>query len=380
MKEFQDALKEYASELGLDEGELNVAMVIAGLEDNPYFSGNPDLYKQLQGAFTNKNVELFKVLLNSAINIQSGPSVNPNNISNTEMLELGLSPEQISQLRALDVDDDAPLRLIESEGKLLEVRQESYFDNVAWDEIINLYATPNEILAFQQYLYDSGVVEEGYFAGTEGQQSEKLHNKITEIMNYIDNSLPITPSTIGAIKKEQPVYFTSVQQSQQDASFERNLFNYGLKEFIRTGLAEEEFQRGLSEKQQAMQFIPPSESALDDYTESYFYARLGRKPTQDELDIWSTNLANSYSSAYAQAIAAQRAFDDASFVQDNVSSNDMISTATGPDLSQFSAQSQQEIFEEDFETKMQAEIDLFEAGQRKKDYQNQLLSVMFGGS
>ena len=377
MKEFQDALKEYASELGLDEGELNVAMVIAGLEDNPYFSGNPDLYKQLQGAFTNKNVELFKVLLDSAINTQSGPTVNPNNISDTQMLELGLSPEQIGQLRALDVDDDAPLRLTET-GE--EVRQESYFDNVAWDEIINLYATPNEILAFQQYLYDSGVVEEGYFAGTEGQQSEKLHNKITEIMNYIDNNIVTTPEIVAAIRQEQPVYFTSVQQSQQDASFERNLFNYGLKEFIRTGLAEEEFQRGLSEKQQAMQFIPPSESALDDYTESYFYARLGRKPTQDELDIWSTNLANSYSSAYAQAIAAQRAFDDASFVQDNVSTNDMISTATGPDLSQFSAQSQQEIFEEDFETKMQAEIDLFEAGQRKKDYQNQLLSVMFGGS
>lgn len=377
MKEFQDALKEYASELGLDEGELNVAMVIAGLEDNPYFSGNPDLYKQLQGAFTNKNVELFKVLLNSAINTQTGPAVNTNNISDTEMLELGLSPEQIGQLRALDVEDDAPLRLTET-GE--EVRQESYFDNVAWDEIINLYATPNEILAFQQYLYDSGVVEEGYFAGTEGQQSKKLHNKITEIMNYIDNNIVTTPEIVAAIRQEQPVYFTSVQQSQQDASFERNLFNYGLKEFIRTGLAEEEFQRGLSEKQQAMQFIPPSESALDDYTESYFYARLGRKPTQDELDIWSTNLANSYSSAYAQAIAAQRAFDDASFVQDNVSSNDMISTATGPDLSQFSAQSQQEIFEEDFETKMQAEIDLFEAGQRKKDYQNQLLSVMFGGS
>lgn len=377
MKEFQDALKEYASELGLDEGELNVAMVIAGLEDNPYFSGNPDLYKQLQGAFTNKNVELFKVLLNSAINTQTGPAVNTNNISDTEMLELGLSPEQIGQLRALDVEDDAPLRLTET-GE--EVRQESYFDNVAWDEIINLYATPNEILAFQQYLYDSGVVEEGYFAGTEGQQSEKLHNKITEIMNYIDNNIVTTPEIVAAIRQEQPVYFTSVQQSQQDASFERNLFNYGLKEFIRTGLAEEEFQKGLSEKQQAMQFIPPSESALDDYTESYFYARLGRKPTQDELDIWSTNLANSYSSAYAQAIAAQRAFDDASFVQDNVSSNDMISTATGPDLSQFSAQSQQEIFEEDFETKMQAEIDLFEAGQRKKDYQNQLLSVMFGGS
>ena len=143
MKEFQDALKEYASELGLDEGELNVAMVIAGLEDNPYFSGNPDLYKQLQGAFTNKNVELFKVLLKSAINTQSGPAVNTNNISDTEMLELGLSPEQIGQLRALDVDDDAPLRLTET-GE--EVRQESYFDNVAWDEIINLYATPNEIL------------------------------------------------------------------------------------------------------------------------------------------------------------------------------------------------------------------------------------------
>lgn len=63
-----------------------------------------------------------------------------------------------------------------------------------------------------------------------------------------------------------------------------------------------------------------------------------------------------------------------------MSSTDTISSATGPDLSRFSTQTQQEIFEEDFESQMQKEIDVFEAGQRKKDYQNQLLSVMFGGS
>ena len=39
------------------------------------------------------------------------------------------------------------------------------------------------------------------------------------------------------------------------------------------------------------------------------------------------------------------------------------------------------IFEEiENKSQMQKEIDVFEAGQRKKDYQNQLLSVMFGGS
>ena len=130
----------------------------------------------------------------------------------------------------------------------------------------------------------------------------------------------------------------------------------------------------------AQRYIPPSEDELEDYTEAYFYAKIGRKPTSEELDVWATNLASSYSSEYAQALAAKNTFEDAQFVQNKMSSTDTISSATGPDLLRFSTQTQQEIFEEDFESQMQKEIDVFEAGQRKKDYQNQLLSVMFGGS
>ena len=43
---------------------------------------------------------------------------------------------------------------------------------------------------------------------------------------------------------------------------------------------------------------------FSDFTEAYFYAKLGRKPTTQELDTWSTNLAKSYSTAYAESEAA----------------------------------------------------------------------------
>ncbi len=384
LTEFEDALKEYASLLGIEGESFNVASVLASLSDNVYFEDENTL-NAIKDAYNTKNIDTFKVLLKSAIDIKNAQLTGQGAGNNLVQAAQTISDvtgqmftvEQLKDIANAQSDSDSPLRFTES-GE--EVRQESFFENVAWDEIINLYATPNEITAFQKYLYDSGIVEQGYFAGTEGQQSEKLQNKITEVMNYIDNNIVTNAEVRDAIRKEKPVYFTSVQQREQDASFERNLFNYGLKEFIRTGQAEEDFQRGLQEKEIAQRYIPPSENELEDYTEAYFYAKIGRKPTSEELDVWATNLASSYSTEYAQSIAASRAFDDAKFVQDKMSSTDTISTATGPDLSKFSTQTQQEIFEEDFESQMQKEIDVFEAGQRKKDYQNQLLSVMFGGS
>jgi len=384
LTEFENALKEYASLLGIEGESFNVASVLASLSDNVYFEDENTL-NAIKDAYNTKNIDTFKVLLKSAIDIKNAQLTGQGSGNNLVQAAQTISDvtgqmftvEQLEDIANAQSDSDSPLRFTES-GE--EVRQESFFENVAWDEIINLYASPNEIKAFQIYLYDSGIVEQGYFAGTEGQQSEKLQNKITEVMNYIDNNIVTNAEVRDAIKKEKPVYFTSVQQREQDASFERNLFNYGLKEFIRTGQAEEDFQRGLQEKEMAQRYIPPSENELEDYTEAYFYAKIGRKPTSEELDVWATNLASSYSTEYAQSIAASRALDDAKFVQDKMSSTDTISRATGPDLSRFSTQTQQEIFEEDFESQMQKEIDVFEAGQRKKDYQNQLLSVMFGGS
>ena len=62
-------------------------------------------------------------------------------------------------------------------------------------------------------------------------------------MNFIDANINLTPDVVADIRKETPVYFSSVQQDNQDLSFERNLFNYGLKEFIRIDEAEKNLKK-----------------------------------------------------------------------------------------------------------------------------------------
>ena len=218
------------------------------------------------------------------------------------------------------------------------------------------------IKQFQDYLIQSGVFPKGYF-GTEGQYSEKLRTAIVDV-DFIDANINLTPDVVADIRKETPVYFSSVQQDNQDLSFERNLFNYGLKEFIRIDEAEKKFEESQNAKDRARSFIPPADSELEDFTEAYFYAKLGRKPTTQELDTWSTNLAKSYSTAYAESEAAKTAFDDQMYAQGLVPQDSM--SNTNLDLSQFrSGRTQAGIFDENFETAFESEIDEFEAGERR---------------
>ena len=379
MEQYKDLIRKYASQLGIElTGDFNVITVV---NDLPSQFFDDDRKQRLKDAISDQDFATFSDIFVAPLNVveDDTPKSQTEDYIIKVAQDLGISEESANELATILAginDDGVGLRLQPDTGELAP--DESYF-GVSTDDIISRLATPNEIKQFQDYLIQSGVFPRGYFAGTEGQYSEKLRTAIVDVMNFIDANINLTPDVVADIRKETPVYFSSVQQDNQDLSFERNLFNYGLKEFIRIDEAEKKFEESQNAKDRARSFIPPADSELEDFTEAYFYAKLGRKPTTQELDTWSTNLAKSYSTAYAESEAALAAFDDQAYAQGLVPQDSM--SNTNLDLSQFrSGRTQAGIFDENFEKAFESEIDEFEAGERKKSYQNQLLQIMFGGT
>lgn len=378
MKEYRDLIKRYASQIGITvTGDFNVVTVVNNLPSQFY---DENRIQRLKDAISNQDFETFSDIFKSPLNIEEDTSKSPTERGlNVIADKYNFDEDAVSELQFLIgsvQSDETNLRLNPDTGELQP--QTSYFD-VSTDDIISRLATPNEIKQFQDYLIESGIFEQGYFAGTEGKYSDKLRTAIVDVMNFIDNNINLSPEVVANIRKEIPVYFTSVQQENQDLSFERNLFNYGLKEFVTVEEAEKKFAEEQSAKGRARSFIPPADEELEEFTEAYFYSKLGRKPTTSELDIWSTNLALSYSTAWAEQEAALKAFDDQAYAQ-GLTSQDSINN-TNLDLSQFrQGRTQEGVFGDDFEAAFESEIDEFEAGERKKSYQNQLLQVMFGGA
>ena len=379
MDQYKNLIRKYASQLGIElAGDFNVITVV---NDLPTQFFDDDRKQRLKDAISDQDFATFSDIFVAPLNVveDDTPKSQTEDYIIKVAQDLGISEDSANELATALAginDDGVGLRLQPDTGELAP--DESYF-GVSTDDIISRLATPNEIKQFQDYLIQSGVFPRGYFAGTEGQYSEKLRTAIVDVMNFIDANINLTPDVVADIRKETPVYFSSVQQDNQDLSFERNLFNYGLKEFIRIDEAEKKFEESQNAKDRARSFIPPADSELEDFTEAYFYAKLGRKPTTQELDTWSTNLARSYSTAYAESEAAKTAFDDQMYAQGLVPQDSM--SNTNLDLSQFrSGRTQAGIFDENFETAFESEIDEFEAGERKKSYQNQLLQIMFGGT
>ena len=379
MDQYKNLIRKYASQLGIElAGDFNVITVV---NDLPTQFFDDDRKQRLKDAISDQDFATFSDIFVAPLNVveDDTPKSQTEDYIIKVAQDLGISEDSANELATVLAginDDGVGLRLQPDTGELAP--DESYF-GVSTDDIISRLATPNEIKQFQDYLIQSGVFPRGYFAGTEGQYSEKLRTAIVDVMNFIDANINLTPDVVADIRKETPVYFSSVQQDNQDLSFERNLFNYGLKEFIRIDEAEKKFEESQNAKDRARSFIPPADSELEDFTEAYFYAKLGRKPTTQELDTWSTNLARSYSTAYAESEAAKTAFDDQMYAQGLVPQDSM--SNTNLDLSQFrSGRTQAGIFDENFEKAFESEIDEFEAGERKKSYQNQLLQIMFGGT
>jgi hypothetical protein len=285
-------------------------------------------------------------------------------------------------------NDDGTAVLINGKQPLMPFP--GHFVGTKVNDILDNYATEDEILQFQNFLTNNNLVPDNYFAESQGEMSEKLRASIMYVMNWADKNVHAVPGTelYEAISDEDPVYFSESQSLYGEWDIHRNIFNHALKELAKKQETLDEVEEAEIAKKLAKEFIPPSKSALEDMVDAYFENKLGRKATAEELDVWSTNFADSYSIAFAQARAKTQQMQDYNFMQSQpeyleIKDREALAQQYGAekviDLSMFSTSTPQEIMAQQVEDEFGKQIDAVEEGRKVRQMQNDLVSYMFGG-
>ena len=289
---------------------------------------------------------------------------------------------------------DAPLRPVERNGKTFLIPFAGHFTSVPLADIIDNYASSQEILNYQTFLMENNIVPQNYFASSMGEYSEELRTSIKVVMNWIDKNLYAEEGTdlfneVNKGMESSPVYFQKTQELNGTFSYHRQLFNYGLQQMAQNAEQFDAAQEAEVARKMAQEYIPPADYVLDDMVEGAFEAKLGRKPTAEELDKWSTRFANSYSIAFAQNRAqaeklqsfnfltaqpelAGLTFEEAAELQAQYPGKGMV------DLSVFSTVSPEEVRAKQFEDEFGNVIEARQTGAEVRKMQQDMLTYMFG--
>ena len=413
-------------------GNFNINSAIKSLENNVYFADKPEVIKQLQDAALQGDIDSIKSIFDSTVQQVDFAGVDLPSIEGEQGITL--PPEQqealentlVSFNRALQdgtigaiaqqygmntvgkdnetildelktfvinntfaIDPQSGTRLVPTGEGQLQVSQ-GYFNNVLHSHILAMNSTYSEKIAFQKYLIDHNIATEEDFAGTLGQYSEVLRQKIEEVMLWADQNINAGPGTAtrADIMSKEPIFFADVQYQDMDISFERNLFAYAVQEIGRQNIELDKLELDKALEAEAIKYIPPSPENLETMVDAYFVANIGRSATAGELSEWSSALASSYDEGYAQYKSFQYALDNFDLKETTTINpgqgggldvGTQVTTTTN--LSELSSQlpsSPQEIFEGKFEDAMEDEMSAFEKGKTIKDMQNKIMSAQFG--
>ena len=300
--------------------------------------------------------------------------------------------EEIEFLNA--AASDAPLRPVERDGKTFLVPFPGHFTSVPLADIIDNFASSQEILNYQTFLMENNIVPQNYFASSMGEYSEELRTSIKVVMNWIDKNLYAEEGTdlyneVNKGMESSPIYFQKTQELNGSFSYHRQLFNYGLQQMAKNAEQFDAAQEAEVARKMAQEYIPPADYVLDDMVEGAFEAKLGRKPTAEELDKWSTRFAASYSIAYnqnraqaeklqsfnfltAQPELAGLTFEEAAELQEQYPGKGMV------DLSVFSTVSPEEVRAKQFEDEFGNVIEARQTGAEVRKMQQDMLTYMFG--
>ena len=292
--------------------------------------------------------------------------------------------------------DGAPMRpVLNADGTTSLLPFAGHFEGTPLSGILDNYASLDEIEAFQNFLTDNNIVPQNYFAESIGESSEKLRKSIQMVMNWIDTHMYAVEGTetYKAIIKQTelaPVYFSQTQAKVNDWSFARNLFNEGLKRMAADIVILDEVDEAEAAKALAQKYIPPSQGSLEDMVEGYFEAKLGRKPTEEELDKWSTTFGLSYSTAWKQDRAKAEQLESYNFLTAQPEYSDIGKSEMENlqeqypgrgtvDLSMFSIQTPAEIREQQFEDEYGNVVEATQNARQVRKMQQDMLTYMFGG-
>lgn len=406
-------------------GSFNVVTELRNLEETPYFSGKPELISQMIMARSNEDIDALKAIIDGAIKEQE--DVGKIDIDAIEKEKgFALPAEQREALqtavqsvntgqdyealtdrqRALIIDDivnqafeiapESGTRLIKDAEGQLQVFG-GYFNNVLFSNIFSQSATTQEIVSFQNYLIENDIATAEDFAGTKGKYSETLRQKIESVMDWADQNINAAEGTPlrNEIMGQEPVFFAGIEYDNMDVSFERNLFNYAVKEISKSNIDLKKFELEKSLEAEKIKYLPPRKENLDEMVEAYFVANTGRSPSAEELSEWSTALAKSYSESYTQLERFKYEVEnmdittkpivDTSFTVDPMTERPKrVDTVTGKlldfgNLQEMQPMTPAEIFEAKFEEEFGDEQEAFERGSQIREMQNKIMSAMYGG-
>ena len=414
-------------------GNFNINSALKSLENNVYFADKPEVIKQLQDAALQGDIDSIKSIFDStveqvdfagvdipAIEGQEGIVLPPKQQEALEQVLVSLNRAYqngtigaiaqdqygmntvgknnqtiLAELKTFvinqqfDIDPQSGTRLVPTGEGQLQVSQ-GYFNNVLHSHILAINSSYSEKIAFQKFLIDHNIATEEDFAGTLGQYSEVLRQKIEEVMLWADQNINAGPDSAlrADIMSQEPIFFADVQYQDMDISFERNLFAYAVQEIGRQNIELDKLELDKALEAEAIKYIPPSPENLETMVDAYFVANIGRSATAGELSEWSSALASSYDEGYAQYKSFQYALDNFDLKETTTINpgqgggldvGTQVTTTTN--LSELSSQlpsSPQEIFEGKFEDAMEDEMSAFEKGKAIKDMQNKIMSAQFG--
>ena len=420
LAEYADIFPEIPS-----EGKYNTLTVLQNLKNNIYFASNQELLDKLIEARNDKDLDAMKSILDEAI--QTGDATLNVDITAIEKekgiklseedksaLENALTainqgeqlnqftPEQAKEMRdsitnqAFEISPESGTRLMKQADGTLEVFG-GYFDNVIFSNIFTQEASVQEIVSFQNYLIENNIATPEDFAGTKGVYSEKLRAIVEGVMDWADQNVNAAEGTPlrNEILGQEPVFFSDVEYQNMDVSFERNLFNYAVKEMAKANVDLKSLELEKQLEAEKIKYLPPRKETLDDMVEAYFVANTGRSPSAKELSDWSTELAKSYSESYTQLerfkyeqeqmnVRLKPTYETSYTVDPTTEQPKRVDTVTGQILDFGGLQEMQpmtpaEIFEAKFEEELGGEMQSWEKGLQIKEMQNKIMSAMYGG-
>lgn len=277
--------------------------------------------------------------------------------------------------------------------------------------LINSLSDPGDIKNFQRYLIENNIVAPDTFIGSEGQYSSALEAAVVSVMNYLDTEFYIAPGTPewNQIMDRDTVFF-SLEQAENytlgpdgypipnpDAvtkDQEAKLFAFAVEEMSKDFEKFSAYQEAQADEalinQLKAQYQVLSPLQREDQVEEWFRTKLGRKGSKKEIEDWANNIALNYSSVFKQLVKDYQNLQSASSLGDWEKSylsafgqnyNDM-KYKSFDEMTDLSAQLAQEDAllqaESQFEKSYGEQIESFEIGKKSIQEDIDILRMMYG--
>tara|TARA_Y100000593_G_scaffold45836_1_gene87174 strand:+ start:987 stop:2216 length:1230 start_codon:yes stop_codon:yes gene_type:complete len=166
-------------------------------------------------------------------------------------------------------------------------------------------------------------------------------------------------------------YGMSPLSTKQKAQF--YFFEKALEDFSKDAVAQKDWETRKAKKdflgQLTMSMNIPSQTLIEETIEEMFEQRLGRKPTERELDIWATNNARKYSSLWQSYLDKVDMQDEENYYLDNIiKGGDVDMTPLlQPDTPEEIAAEVSKDFEEEYKTPIEARKTQQEISKQQSD-------------